>query len=416
MENIQEILIKFNKEEFDNAIDKAFENKKKDIELDGFRKGKVPKDIYYKRRGKEALYMDAVDILAPMAYDRLYEENKDLKPIIAPKIDLRALSDNEVVFAFTITTMPEVNIEKYTGLDVKQEEVKVTDEEISNGIYHLQRQYAELVSKDGEVDLENVVIIDFEGFIDGTPFEGGKAENYELTIGSNTFIPGFEAQLLEMKKDEEKEINVTFPEDYHVKDLRGKDAVFKVKVNEIKERVLRELDEDFFEDLAIEGVNSKETLEKEIEENIRVNKERDAENKYFEELLEKIRENTTVEIPEELLERQTEKLFEDFENRIKMQGATLELLYEVTETSKEQLEEELRQEAKVRILNSFILEEIVKKENLKATDEEIDAEYEKLQEQYNMTREELEKEIEDKEMFILEIETKKALNFLKENN
>lgn len=416
MENIQEILIKFNKEEFDNAIDKAFENKKKDIELDGFRKGKVPKDIYYKRRGKEALYMDAVDILVPDAYDRLYEENKDLKPIIAPKIDLRALSDNEVVFAFTITTMPKVNIEKYTGLDVKQEEVKVTDEEIRNGIYHLQRQYAELVSKDGEVDLENVVIIDFEGFIDGTPFEGGKAENYELTIGSNTFIPGFEAQLLEMKKDEEKEINVTFPEDYHVKDLRGKDAVFKVKVNEIKERVLRELDEDFFEDLAIEGVNSKETLEKEIEENIRVNKERDAENKYFEELLEKIRENTTVEIPEELIERQKEKLFEDFENRIKMQGATLELLYEVTETSKEQLEEELRQEAKVRILNSFILEEIVKKENLKATDEEIEAEYEKLQEQYNMTREELEKEIEDKEMFILEIETKKALNFLKENN
>ncbi len=416
MKNIKEILIKFNKEEFDNAIDKAFDKKKNDIELDGFRKGKVPKDIYYKRRGKEALYMDAVDILLPDAYDRLFEENKDLKPIITPKVDLRALSDNEVVFAFTITTMPEVNIKKYTGLEVEKNEVEVTKEEIEHELSHILERYTELAIKDGEVSDGDVAVIDFEGFLEGVPFDGGKDENYSLTIGTNTFIPGFEEQLIGMKKDEEKEINVTFPEDYGSEDLKGKDVVFKVKVNEIKEKITREMDEEFFEDLGIEGVNTKEELEKEIEENIRVNKEHDAENKYFEELFTKIRENTTVEIPDEVVDEETNNLIKEFEKNIKMQGISLELFYEITKSDEAALKEQLKEEARTRVLNSFILEEIVNKENLRASKEELDAEYEKLAKQYNMTVEELEKEIENKEMFKLELETKKALEFLKENN
>lgn len=415
--NIHEITIKFNKEEFANAIDKAFDKNKKDIELDGFRKGKVPKDVYFKKRGKEALYMDAIDILLPDAYDRVFKENKDLRPIIEPKVELRAFSDTEVVFVFTITTMPEVDIKKYTGLKVKKEKVEVTKEEIEHELGHLLERYAEYsIKEEGTVEEGNVAVIDFEGFKDGVAFEGGKGENYSLTIGSNTFIPGFEEQIIGMKKDEEKEINVTFPEDYNAEDLKGQDAVFKVKVNEIKEKVNREMDEEFFEDLGMEGVNSKEELEKEIEENIKANKTQEAENIYIDELLKKIAENTTVEIPEELVEKEIDALVERFEGQLRMQGISLDLFYEITKSDEKALREQMKEEANRHVLYRFILEEIKEKENISVTDEEVNEELEKLAKQYNMTKEELEKEMENIDMFKAELEVRKTLEFLKENN
>ena len=302
--NVHEVVIKIEKDEFEDAINKAFEKKKNDVKVDGFRKGKVPFDIYVKKFGKESLYMDAVDILLPSAYTKALDSGKYI-PIVEPKIDLKSITEDGVEFSFVITTMPEVNIKKYTGLKVKKEDDTVTSEEVQTEIDNMLKRYSELALKEaGAVELGDVAVIDFEGFKDGVSFDGGKGENYALEIGSKTFIPGFEDQVIGMNKDEEKDIKVTFPEDYPSEELKGKEVTFKVKVNEIKEKVNRELDEEFFEDIALPGVNSKETLEKEVRANLEVNKKQEVENAYIDELLKKIAQNTEVEIPHELMEEE----------------------------------------------------------------------------------------------------------------
>ena len=240
--NVKEIEVKIEKEEFEKALENTLEKKLQNFQMDGFRKGKVPKDLYLKKYGKESLYIDAVDSLLPSAYEKAL---KDVKPIIEPEVDLKEINENGCTFVFTVTEKPEVNIKKYTGLKVKEEEVKVTKEEINAEIDNMLERYSEIAVKEGKVENGNIAIIDFEGFNDGVAFEGGKGTNYSLEIGSNTFIPGFEEQLIGMGKNEEKEINVTFPKDYPSEDLKGKDVVFKVKVNEIKEKVRRELDKEF---------------------------------------------------------------------------------------------------------------------------------------------------------------------------
>ena len=255
--NVFEEIVTFSKEEWDVAIDNAYEKVKKDIKMDGFREGKVPKDVFYKKAGKESLYRDALDILFIEAYKRALE-NKDYKPIIEPGVEIVKMDSEGLTLKFIITTRPEVKIKKYTGLNIKKKDDSVTDEEVAAEIKKMLEEYSELALKDGEVAVGDVAYIDFEGFLNGVAFDGGKGENYPLEIGSNTFIPGFEEQLVGMTKDLEKEIEVTFPEDYQSEELKGKKATFKVKVNEIKERIERTLDEEFFEDLGMEGVDSKE--------------------------------------------------------------------------------------------------------------------------------------------------------------
>ena len=413
-DNVFEEIVKISKEEFQNAIDKAFENKKSNIKMDGFRKGKVPKDIYFKKVGKESLYMDAIDIVLPDAYDKVM---KNYKPIIDPKVEINKMDEEGVEFKFIITTMPKVEIKKYKGLNIKKPEVKVTEEEIEHEMGHLVERFTELVIKeDGEVELGDVAVIDFEGFKDGTPFEGGKGENYSLEIGSNTFIPGFEDQVIKMKKGEEKEIEVTFPEDYHQEDLKGKDVTFKVKVHEIKEKKARDFDEEFFEDLGLEGVDSEEKLKEEIKENIKAAKEREAENNFIEEVLAKIAENTTVEIPEELEEDEINHMMKNFEEQIKMQGMSLEVLYEMTKSNEEKLREQMKEEAHKHVLYRMILETVKDLEKIEVTDKELEEELEKLAKQYNVTKEEFLDMYGEKEMLRYEIEVKKVLELLTKEN
>ena len=373
--NVFEEIVKFDKNEFEEAIDKAFENKKNDIKLDGFRKGKVPKDIYFKKVGKETLYMDALDVLLPEAYDKAL---KDYKPIIDPKVDIKSISEDGVEFVFTITTMPEVNIKKYKGLKVEKEEVKVEKEEIEHEMGHLLERFAELEVKEGKVEDKDIAVIDFEGFKDGEPFEGGKAENYSLEIGSGTFIPGFEDQVIGMKQGEEKDVKVTFPEDYPQEDLKGKNVIFKVKVNEIKAKVERELDEDFFEDLGLEGVDSREKLEEEIENNIKASKERDIEEKFIDEVLAKIAENTEVEVPEELIEDEINHMVRNFEEQVRMQGLSLEVFYEMTKSTEEDLRNQMKEEAEKHVLYRIIIEKITELEKIEVTDKEAEEEVENL--------------------------------------
>ncbi len=414
--NIHNVTIKFTKEEFENAIDKAFDKKKNDIKMDGFRKGKVPKDIYFKKVGKESLYMEAIDTLLPAAYDKAIKEN-NYEPIIDPKVDIKSIGEDGVELEFVITTMPEVEIKKYKGLKINKEEAKVTKEEIDHEVGHLLAKYSELVVKEfGEVEEGNIAVIDFEGFKDNVPFEGGKGENYPLEIGSKTFIPGFEEQVIGMKKDEEKDITLTFPEDYHVEDLKGKEVVFKVKVNEIKEKVTRKLDEEFFEDLGLEGVTSEETLREEIEKNIKANKEHELEEKYIDEILAKIAEQTTTEIPEELKEEEINHMIKRFEEQVRMQGLSLETFFEITKSTEEDLRKQMKPEAEKHILYRFIIDKIKKEEKIEVSEKEANDEADELCKRYEMDKNEFLSMYGGIEMLKYELEIRKVIEFLKENN
>lgn len=413
-DNVYEETVKFDKKQFDDAIDKAFEKKKANIKMDGFRAGKVPKDVYFKKVGKESLYMDALDILLPLAYD---EVMKDYKPIIDPKVDIKSIGEDGVEFLFTITTMPKVEISKYKGLNIKKDKVEVTKDEIEHEMRHLLERFTELsVKEDGKVESGNVAIIDFEGFKDGVPFDGGKGENYSLEIGSNTFIPGFEDQVIGMEKGEEKDIKVTFPEDYHAEDLKGKEVTFKVKVHEIKEKQARELDEEFFEDLGLEGVNDEKSLKEEIKNNIEASKTRDVEDKYVDSILEAIAKNTKVDVPEELVEDEIHHMIHNFEDQIRMQGMSLEVFYEMTKSNEDALKEQMKPEAEKHVLYRIILEKVKELENISVTDKEAEKEADELSKKYNVEKEEFLKMYGGIEMLKYELEVKKVLELLMKEN
>ena len=413
-DNVFEEIIKFNKKEFEEAIDKAFEKKKNKIKMDGFREGKVPKDVYFNKVGKEALYMDAVEILLPDAYDKAL---KDYKPIIDPKVDIKSIGEEGVEFLFTITTMPNIEIKKYKGLNIEKEKVEVTEEEIEHEMKHLLERFTELsIKEEGKVEKGNVAVIDFEGFKDDVAFDGGKGENYSLEIGSNTFIPGFEDQIIGMEKGEEKDIKVTFPEDYHAENLKGQEVVFKVKVHEIKEKQVRELDEEFFEDLALEGVNSEETLKEEIKKNIEASKERETEDKFVDKVLEAISKETTVDIPEELIEDEIHHMIHNFEDQIKMQGLSLEVFYEMTKSTEEDLKNQMKPEAEKHVLYRMILEKVKELEKVEVTDKKAEEEAEKLSKQYNVSKEEFLSMYGGIEMLKYELEVKEVLDILMKEN
>ena len=349
--NKKELTIKIEGKEWTEAIDKAFQKKVKTVTVDGFRKGKCPRDIFEKKYGKESLYIDAAESLLGTAYDRVMEKNKDVIPVVQPRVDIKSIDESNVEFVFTVITAPEVTVKKYKGLKIKQEKVEVTKEEIEHELSHLLEKYTELVVKEnGKVENHDVAIIDFEGFKDGVAFEGGKGENYSLEIGSHTFIPGFEEQLIGMKSGEEKDIQVTFPEDYGAKDLAGKEVTFKVKVNDIKVKEVRELDKDFFDDLGMEGIDSKEKLEEEIKSNIKANKELEAENKYIDELLSEISKHVEVDIPEEMVDEEVHHMIHKFEDQLKMQGLSLDMYYQFTNSDHQALHAQMEKEAYQHIL------------------------------------------------------------------
>ena len=413
--NIHEVVIKIDGDAWKEALDKAFNSKKKDAKVDGFRKGKVPKDIYIKKFGIESLFLPAADLVLQDAYAKAMEESK-LIPVVQPDVNLKSIDEEKVEFSFSIVTKPGVKVNKYKGLNIKPEKVKVTKEEIEHELSHILEKYTELVNKDGKVENGDIAIIDFEGFKDGVAFEGGKGDNYSLEIGSNTFIPGFEDQVIGMKKGEEKEINLTFPEDYGVEDLKGAPVVFKVKVNEIKEKQTRKLDEDFFEDLGIEGVDSKEKLEDEIEKSIKAQKEMDAENKYVDKILEEVGKNVEVDIPEPMVNEEIDRLMHRFEEQMRMQGISLDVYYQFTKSSEADLRNQLEKEAYSNVLYRLMLEEIMNLEKIEITMEEAEKEAEQLAEKYQMEKEEFLKQFGGVEMVKYDLEMRKTIETLKELN
>lgn len=413
--NVHEIVIKIDGEVWVKALDNAFKKKQKDAKVDGFRKGKVPRDIYEKHFGKESLFIDAADSVLQDAYMKAMDESK-LVPVVQPAVDLKSLNDEGVEFTFKIITKPEVKVNKYKGLNIKPEKVEVSDEEVNHELGHLLERYTELVTKDGKVENGNVAIIDFEGFKDGVAFDGGKGENYSLEIGSNTFIPGFEEQVIGMKVGEEKDLNVTFPDDYGVKDLAGSPVVFKVKVNEIKEKVQRELDEDFFDDLGMEGVNSEDTLRDEIKKSIEAQKEMDVENKYVDAILEAVSKNVEVDIPEEMVDEEVTRLMGRFEEQMKMQGISLDLYYQFTNSKEEDLKAQLEKEAYSNVLYRLMLEEIMNLEKIEVSMEDAEKEATDLAKKYQMEKDEFLKQFGGIEMIQYDLEMRKTVELLKDLN
>ena len=413
--NKHEVAVKIEGDSWKNAIDKVFDKKQKTVKVDGFRQGKVPRNVYEKKFGKESLYLDAADAVLQEAYGKAMDDSK-LIPVVQPEVNLKSIGEDGVEFTFKIITKPEVNIKKYKGLNITPEEVEVTDEEINHELSHLLERYTELVTKDGKVENKDIAIIDFEGFKDGEAFDGGKGENYSLEIGSNTFIPGFEEQIIGMKANEEKDINVTFPEDYGVKDLAGAPVVFKVKVNEVKEKKTRELDEDFFEDLGMEGIDSEDKLKEEIKASIKAQKEMDAENKYVDSLLEGVSKNVEVDIPEEMVNEEVERLMGRFAEQMKMQGISLDLYYQFTGSNEEQLRSQMEKEAFNNVLYRLMIDEIKEIEKVVITDEEADKEAEELAKKYQVSKEEFLSQFGGLEMVKYDLEVRKVVELLKEYN
>lgn len=411
--NEKEIIIKVDGKKWQDALDKAYEKANKKAKIDGFRPGKAPKEIFLKKYGKESLYNDAMNLCVDEAYDRMIEENKDLEIVAQPVLGLNSVDENGVEFKFILTLKPTVKLGKYKGLGVKKDTVKVTKKEVSESIDNMRKRYAENVPKEGKLENNDIAIIDFEGFKDGVAFDGGKGENYSLTIGSNTFIPGFEEQLIGMTKGEEKSINVTFPNDYHSEDLKGQPVVFKVKLNEIKMVKIPELDDDFFADLGLDGVNSIETLEKQVEENLTVQKEQTAENKYFDDLLEAASKNVEVDIPHAMIHEEIDRMLRQYEENLKMQGLTLEQFYQFTSSNEQALRDQMHEEAEKRVLYRLMLEEIAKTEKIEIDDKQADEEAEKLANKYQMKKDEFLKLFGGLEMIKYDLKMRGAMEILK---
>lgn len=411
----KQINYKVTGEEWKEAKDKAFAKIVKKVKVDGFRQGKVPRQVFEKKYGTGDIISTAMEDMI----DKKYTEtvvNEKLVPVVEPKLEIVSADDNGFEVNITFILDPEVKLGKYKELKVKKDKVKVSKEEIEHEVGHILDRYAELVSKDGAVEEGDTAIIDFKGFKDGEAFEGGSAENYSLVIGSHSFIPGFEEGVIGMKKEENKDITLTFPEDYMAEDLRGKEVVFNVTVHDIKKRVIPELDEEFFKDLDMEGVNNKEELEKLVEEELITQKEADADNKFIEDLLEAATKNMTIDLDKEIVDAEIERMHKQFVKRLEMQGISEELYYAYAGVKKEDVTKQMAEEAEKRVKYRYLLEAITKEEKIKITDKEAKAELKKMSETYKTTEEEILKELGTLEVLKYDLAMQKAVEVLKENN
>lgn len=413
--NTDKITIKIEGKEWVDALDKAFKKKAKDVKVDGFRKGAVPKNIYIEKFGLESLYMDAVNLVIDDAYKQAMEKS-EVVPVIEPAIDVPAIDKDSVTFEITITGKPEVKLGKYKDLKIKKEENTVTKEEIDHEIEHLREQFAEIrVKEDGAVEEGDTAVINFLGTVDGKELDGGNGENYPLEIGSHTFIPGFEEGVLGMKVTEEKDLTLKFPDDY-VKDLAGKEVVFHVTLNEIKTRVLPDIDENFFKDLGYEKVTNQDELVLEVEKILKDRKQTEIDDRFIEEVLKNASDNMEVEIANEIIDDEVHRMMHQFEEQLKMQGLNMDQYMEFSKMTHEDMHKNMEPEATKRIKYRYLIEAVADAEKIEVTDEEVDKDAEEMATNYGITVEELLKAFGSKEVLKYDSKMRKTLEFLKNNN
>ncbi|MEN2765704.1 trigger factor [Ornithinibacillus xuwenensis] len=404
-------------EEFEVALDKAFAKVVKTVQIPGFRKGKIPRPIFEKRFGVEALYQDAVDIVLPDAYVKAIDD-AGIDPIDQPDVDIEQIERGQtLVFTATVTVKPEVKLGDYKGLEVEELDASVTDEDVENELQQLRDRHAELVVKEeGAVEEGDTVVMDFEGFLDGEAFDGGKGENHSLEIGSGQFIPGFEEQLVGKEAGVETDIQVTFPEDYHAEELAGKEATFKVTIHEIKSKELPELDDEFAKDVD-EEVETLEELKNKKREQLEADKKQSAENAKREELINKASDNAEVEVPDVMVKSELDRMMREFEQRLQMQGMTLDLYYQFSGQDEAALKEQMSEDASKRVKTNLTLEAIVKAENLDVSEEDVTAELENMASMYGTDIEQLKQMLGGSADALKEdLLFRKAIDFLVENS
>ena len=399
--------------DWENILDEAFKKAVKTVNLDGFRKGNIPKDIFIKKFGVESLYRDAIDIGLQGAYTKFFADNKDLVPAVEPKIDVKDINESKVTYEFTIITHPEVKLGAYKNLGIKKADVKVSAKELNEEIDKLRSRFAEIAIKDnGEVADGNTAVIDFEGTVDGKKLDGGSGENYPLEIGSHTFIPGFEEGIVGMKKGESKVLNLKFPENY-TEALKNKDVTFKVTVQEIKERVLPEINAEFYEDLGYKDIKTVEEFKSHVEEDVKARKNNQEEDKYIDACLETAVKNMKVEINPEIIDEEVHRMMHQFEDQVKMQGITLDQYLEFSGLTMDAFHKQMEPEATKRVQARYLLEEVANVEKLDFKDDEVNAEAEKMAKNYGITKDELVQEFGGIDVVKYDMKMRKAIEIVK---
>jgi trigger factor len=381
--NVGVLEVEVDADKVSNALDQAFKKVVKTVSVPGFRKGKVPRFIFENRFGVEVLYNDALDILLPEAYAEAVKETK-IEPVDRPEIDIIQMEKGKpLLFKAKVTVKPEVKLGKYKGFEIPNKEFPVTAEDVEKELGELQKSHAEIVVlEDGEVQQGDLVIIDFEGFVDGEAFEGGQAEGYQLEIGSGTFIPGFEEQLIGMKKGEEKEITVTFPEKYHVASLAGKEAVFKIKLHEIKRKQLPVLDDEFAKDIS--EFATLDELKADLENKLKERAEHEKEHYVEEAVIEEAVKHAEIDLPPVMIENEIDNMMNDFKQRLQFQGIPFDMYLQFTGTTEENMRAEMKDNAEKRVRTSLVLEAIAEAEKIEPSEEEINEEVKKIAESAKM--------------------------------
>ena len=414
--NMAKLTIEVSAEEVEKALQAAYLKERSKISLPGFRKGKVPRQMIEKMYGPEVFYDEAANRMISEAYAKAYDES-ELEIASQPTIDIVQLEKGKsFIFTAEVAVKPEVKLGEYKGLKVDKYSTRVTQKEVDEEIEKVREQHARIVEvTDRAVADKDDVTLDFEGFVDGVAFEGGKGENYPLTIGSGSFIPGFEEQLIGAEAEKEVEVNVTFPEEYHSEDLAGKAAVFKCTVHEIKAKELPELDDEFAAEVS--EFDTLDAYKADIKAKIKEQKIADGNRKKEDQAVEKAVANATMEIPEAMIDTQVNQMAQDFAQRIQQQGLSMEQYFQFTGMTAESMMEELRPQAVKRIETRLVLEAIAKAENIEITDERIDEELAKMAEAYKMEVEKLKEFMgeNEKEQMKMDLAVQDAVTFLVDN-
>lgn len=402
-------------EKVDKALDQAFKKVVKQINVPGFRKGKVPRPIFEQRFGVEALYQDAVDILLPEAYGEAIDET-GINPVAQPEINVTQIEKGkDFEFEATVTVEPEVQLGDYKGLEIEKQDSELTDEDLLEAIDHSLGHLADMVVKeDGAVENGDTVNIDFDGYVDGEQFEGGQADGYDLEIGSGSFIPGFEDQLVGVKTGEEKDVVVTFPEEYHAEELAGKEATFKTKVNEIKYKEVPELDDEIANELDSEA-NSVDEYKENLRKRLSEQKAEEAKNVEKEEAINKATDNVTIDIPQAMIDTELDRMVQEFGQRIQQQGLDLQTYFQISGQDESQLREQMKDDAEQRIKTNLTLSAIADKENIEATDEDIDKELEKMSKQFNISVEDIKNTLGNTDIIKNDVRIQKVIDLLRDN-
>ena len=409
--NLYEIEFDVDKATFDAAVEKVYRKEVKKINIPGFRKGKAPRSIIEKMYGKGVFYEDAVNEIIPDAYEDAIKA-ADLKVVSRPEFDIVTIDDNSVVLKAKFYVKPEVTVKAYKGIEVTKEIKAVTDEDINSVIDSDRSRQSKTVDVEGRaVENGDIAVIDYEGFANGVAFEGGKGENYSLSIGSGSFIPGFEEQIIGHNAGEEFDINVKFPEEYHSADLAGQDAIFKIVLHSIKKNELPVLDDEFAKDM---GFDNLDAYKSDVKAKLEAKNEKAAENSVEEQIINALVENLEAEIPAPMFENETENFVRDYDSRLRMQGLDLNTFMKYTGQTLETLREQFKPMAERQVKTRLALEKIVELENITASDEEAEAEYENLAKAYGMQADDV-KNYVDADSVKADLCVKKAVDFVKEN-